>query len=122
METRWIKPPFSARQGDVLLVDAAYRGDMPADAKPVPLENGRVVLMHGELTGHAHAVEKKKVALFDAGAERFIQIVENGAPLKHEEHDTIALDRSALVNPETGRLQQAFQCEDYGDEVRRVAD
>lgn len=114
--------PYSVRQGDVLLVDCAYRGDMPKGATPMPLEKGRVVLMHGELTGHAHAVERGKVALFDAGAERFVQIIENRAALKHEEHDAIALDSAALVNPQTGRLQQAFQVEDFGEEVRRVAD
>jgi hypothetical protein len=67
-------------------------------------------------------LEPQKVALYDFGAERYVQIIENLAPLKHEEHATIPLDRAALVNPIDGKLQQAFQVEDFGKEVRRVAD
>lgn len=114
--------PFCVRQGDVLLVDAAYRGGMPADAKPVIPESRGVVLMHGEVTGHAHVLERKAVNYFDAGAERFVQIVKNLTPIRHEEHGDIPLDRAALVNPDDGTLQQAFQVEDFGEEVRRVAD
>ena len=120
MKTKHI--PYSVRQGDVLLVDASYRGGMPADAKPINVEVRGVVLMHGEVTGHAHVLEKKKVNYFDAAAERFVQIIENLAPLQHEEHDAIVLDRAALVNPADGRLQQAFQAEEKRAEIRRVAD
>lgn len=108
--------PYCVRQGDVLLVAASYRGGMPADAKPVKTQGNLVVLAHGEVTGHAHAiVEQKKVTYFDAGAERFLQITEKTA-LTHEEHGAI------MLNPENGHLQQAFQVEDFGEEVRRVAD
>lgn len=116
------KIPYCVRQGDVLLVDAAYRGALPTDLVPVKPDGNRIVLMHGEVTGHAHVLEKGAVGYFDANAERFVQIVTNLAPLKHEEHDQIHLDRRALVNPSDGRLQQAFQVEDFGEEVRRVAD
>lgn len=117
------------RQGDVLLVDASYRGGMPKDAKPVSAEDRGIVLAHGEATGHAHVIERDTAEYFDAGAERFLRIVENLTPLRHTkqggekaEHDQIALDRAALVNPDEGVLQQAFQVEDFGAEVRRVAD
>ena len=113
--------PYSVRQGDVLLVDADYRGGMPIDAKPLKADGRGVVLMRGEVTGHAHVLPEEKVQYFDAAAERFVQIIENLAPLEHEEHHAIPLDRAALVNPD-GRLQQAFQVEDFGEEVRRVED
>ena len=117
-----IKPPYSIRQGDVLLVDAAYRGGMPDGSVRLDPESRGVVLMHGEVTGHAHVLDKEKVAYFDVAAERYVQIIENLAPLTHEEHGSTPLDRAALVSPEDGRLQQAFQVEDFGAEVRRVAD
>ena len=105
--------PYCVRHGDVLLVDAAYRGGMPATATEEQTK-GRVILAHGEVTGHAHAIEDcTKVRVFDAAAERFLQISEKVA-LSHEEHSTIMLNK--------GRLQQAFQVEDFGEEVRRVAD
>lgn len=39
------------RQGDVALERIQQ---FPANLQPVPLEEGRVVLAHGEVTGHAH--------------------------------------------------------------------
>ena len=113
--------PYSLRQGDVLLVDATYRGSKIAEGgKAVPLEGGRVVLMHGENTGHAHAIErpKSKARYFDAGAERFLQAVES-LSVTHEEHSALFL---SPTDPAGGKYHQAFQVEDFGDEVRRVAD
>ena len=111
---------FSVRQGDVLLVDADYRGNK--DGTIVSATERGNVLAHGEVTGHAHVIERDKAAIFDVAGERFVQIIENLAPLKHEEHGEIPLDRLALVNPASGRLQQAFQVEEQGEEVRRVQD
>lgn len=108
--------PFCVRQGDVLIVDAAYRGKA-VEGKLVKPEAGRVVLQHGEVTGHAHVVEAPaKVAkprLYDAQAERYLQVVSE-ATIRHEEHSPIVLHE--------GRFQQAFQVEEQGDEVRQVAD
>jgi len=111
--------PYSVRQGDVLLVAASYRGGIPVKAKEIKPERGRLILAHGEVTGHAHAVAVKPkapaVKYFDDAAERFIAIAETAA-LTHEEHGAI------LLNPENGHLQQAFQVEDFGEEIRRVVD
>jgi hypothetical protein len=111
---------FSVRQGDVLLVDADYRGVKDGELVQ-PTERGNV-LAHGEVTGHAHVIERQKAAIYDVAGERFVQIIENLAPLIHEEHGHIPLDRAALVNPVSGRLQQAFQVEEQGEEIRRVQD
>lgn len=107
------------RQGDVLIVLTAVAA-LPAGAVEVKPEAGRVVLAHGEVTGHAHAINlptKKNVAppvkYFDAGAERFLQVAEK-VSLTHEEHGAIVLEK--------GTYRQAFQVEDFGEEVRRVAD
>lgn len=112
------KVPYSLRQGDVLLVAASYRGEK--DGKLVQLENGRAVLMHGELTGHAHAVEqpKGKVNYFSADAERYLQAL-NDVQVTHEEHSALFLSPSDEAG---GKYQQAFQVEDFGEEVRRVVD
>ena len=48
------------RQGDVLIVPIkAFRRNWP-----VGREAGRVVLAHGEVTGHAHAIKDQNAALF----------------------------------------------------------
>jgi|SRR6267142_2124246 len=96
------------RQGDVCLIKVTQ---LPADAKSI---DGDVVLAFCEVTGHAHRIkEKEKVRYFDAGAERFLQVMEKTA-LLHEEHSAVILDK--------GIYKQAFQVEDVGAEVRRVAD
>lgn len=97
------------RQGDVLLIEVQ---SIPKRAKDITPKD-RIVLAYGEVTGHAHAVypevmEKPlsvmdkvmgkepvkeaglKAKLWDAGAERFLQVVEKTA-LKHEEHSAIEL-------------------------------
>lgn len=78
------------RQGDVLLV--ATTEEIPATAKRVERDNGRVVLAYGEVTGHSHAIADKGAVLFDAGAAgRFLRAPRGGATLYHEEHSRIEL-------------------------------
>jgi len=109
------KVPYCVRQGDVLLVDAAYRGSVPKEAKRIN-EHGDAILAHGEVTGHAHRIKADvPVDYFDAQAERYLTAVCE-APLTHEEHGTIP------ILPRKNGYQQAFQVEDFGVEVRRVQD
>ena len=100
------------RQGDVLLQSVKV---IPAGATEI---EGDVILAYGEVTGHAHAIklpdtERHKVRYWNAGAERFLQVMETVA-LTHEEHSEIVLDK--------GIYRQGFQVEDFGEEVRRVQD
>lgn len=75
------------RQGDVLLLPCS---EIPAGAGAEAPEHGRVVLAHGETTGHAHAMAADRVCYFrddGAGAGGYLR-VEGSAPvaLTHEEH------------------------------------
>ncbi len=86
------------RQGDVLLVRVKT---LPQHVKDVT-EHDRIVLAYGEVTGHAHAVYPEvidkerppelKAKLWDAGAERYLQVLEKTA-LRHEEHTAVPLDK-----------------------------
>src|SRR5574341_549052 len=80
------------RQGDVLLIkrDRLSEGQLI----PIPVDgSGRIVLAYGEVTGHAHAIaDTAKARLWDAGAERFLQVLEKTA-LVHEEHAPIQLEK-----------------------------
>lgn len=99
------------RQGDVLLVKV----DSLPKATPANLEKNDIILAHGEVTGHKHQIAKpeQKAKLWNAGAERFLQVMETVA-LTHEEHSTIT------INP--GVYRVAIQVEYQPDELRRVAD
>lgn len=86
-----MKKPLMFRQGDVLLrrIDK-----IPEGLHTVPRENGRVVLAHGEVTGHAHAIDSSEVAFLAADVaelERAFLLVEEEVAVVHEEHDTITL-------------------------------
>jgi len=81
------------RQGDVLLV---YRGK--TDTNPLVVQLGQaVVLAFGETTGHRHQLRRKTsgitspdIPVFDASAERYIQLLDQGE-LSHEEHSIVLL-------------------------------
>ena len=80
---------FMVRQGDVLVVAVT---STPKGVTPVDRENGRAVLAHGELTGHAHAIADKGATLFcDPKFNAMFLAVGGNAPvaLNHDEHDTI---------------------------------
>lgn len=80
------------RQGDVMVraIDS-----LPTTATPV--ENTvRIVLAHGEVTGHAHAIPVDEAREFshadaDGVVRRFLEVFQRGAKLKHEEHAPIPL-------------------------------
>lgn len=74
------------RQGDVLLVEAAKPS---GKGKAIKAEQGRKVLAHGEVTGHAHALPKETAVVEFEGVVWVLPEV--AAPLTHEEHDTVTL-------------------------------
>jgi len=78
------------RQGDVLIVEASQ---IPVKVEPVVEENGRVVLAHGEATGHHHSYGcNVNVKLFreDGGGSGLYMQATAPAALEHQEHDAIA--------------------------------
>lgn len=101
------------RQGDVMLVPEP---EVPDGAKGVPLEQGRVILAHGEATGHHHSFAGDGgVHLLEApDGERYLA-VDRPAGLEHQEHDTIP------VEPGTYRVIRQREYDD-AEEFRRVAD
>ena len=105
------------RQGDVLLTLVAK---LPEGAKDIT-PHERIVLAFGEATGHAHAVAeprtkdqpKGRARLWDAGAERYLQVLEKTA-LRHEEHAPVPLA--------PGIYRVTTQREYSPEEIRRVSD
>lgn len=102
------------RQGDVLIVPVK---SMPKALEPVDRENGRVILAHGEATGHAHAIRDKRATLFrDPKLEAiFMQVSGNDAvALEHDEHSTIHIP--------PGNYEVLRQREYSPQEIKNVAD
>jgi hypothetical protein len=82
------------RQGDVLLVPV---DEAPPRCTPVLREAGRLVLAHGEVTGHAHVITDPAAELVsrEQAEELFLLVYGDDAVLEHEEHDPIAIPPGA---------------------------
>ena len=99
------------RQGDVLLIRDESN---PKPGKKISREGGRVILAHGELTGHAHAIKAKGAELFEFDdLDRLLKVVKPVA-LEHEEHDTVRLP--------PGNYRIRIQKEYSPEALRNVAD
>lgn len=119
------------RQGDVQLQPVA---SLPNGCKELPPEGNRIVLAHGEVTGHAHAIydhisasgaadeiadaaiarAKSKARLWAApDGSRYLEVTET-VTLRHEEHTAHTLSPGIYHLP--------TQVEYTPAELRRVAD
>lgn len=103
------------RQGDVLVRRIET---LPKNIKPAEAENGRLVLAHGEATGHHHSFAlSDRVALFredGSGGGLFLSITGAPVPLEHQEH-------TALVLP-PGNYECRRQREYHPETIRNVQD
>ena len=77
------------------------------------------MLAHGEVTGHAHAIDVAEAEEFTmaeaAGAvRRFLKVFATGGTVRHEEHAAIPLP--------AGVYEIVQQREYSPEEIRRVAD
>jgi hypothetical protein len=110
--------PLQIRQGDIFIERVSK---LPKKEAPVPLENGKVVLAHGEVTGHSHTIEspqlatmwKVKQAFSALGPDYALKLKEDTAVV-HQEHGRIALPKGCYIV----RRQREYAPES----IRRAAD
>lgn len=81
------------RQGDVLLRRTDH---VPEGVRTVPRDaQGRIVLAHGEKTGHAHVIDvvaaAETILLETETGERYLTVDDGPVDLVHEEHATISV-------------------------------
>lgn len=112
-----IKKQF--RQGDVLVEQVAK---ITQPIKSIPRENGRLILAHGEVTFHAHAIceaadlstPTQQTAQAAPIQVSELEIKAALAMLVHDEHGTIQLER--------GSYRVTRQREYHPAAIRNVAD
>lgn len=120
----------SARQGDVLLVkiDALPAGLIETKRDKI----GRIVLAHGEKSGHGHAIREKSVtSLRMAGTEPdptgvsggvdFIEVGGSGATLNHEYESGQMAEHHPITLP-PGFYKVVLQQEYSPAGIQRAAD
>lgn len=101
-----------ARQGDVLLIKV--------DSIPGNLnQTKKNILALGEVTGHYHSAPSAGVLGFadpddKDGLAEFLDVAVEEAPVTHQEHGTITLDK--------GKYRSVIQSEYSPEAIRRVAD
>jgi hypothetical protein len=98
------------RQGDVLLRQISQ---LPPDAKRIPA-NGRIILAHGEATGHHHSILSQEAAEYTTGGGGRVVDVKAPTDLVHQEH-------TALPVP-VGQFAIERQREYTPAAIRNVAD
>jgi hypothetical protein len=105
------------RQGDVLIERVQ---NIKTETGKSAKDNGRVILAHGEVTGHAHEVMDEKADIFhpatpdDQGMTRLVLKLGRDAQLKHQEHAPIPLVK--------GTYRVTRQREYSPEAIRNVAD
>lgn len=125
MKKQPVKKATQFRQGDVLI----ERIENLIPGKPIEPENGRVILAHGEVTGHAHEIAHPQFATLHEvsealrllgdldGADKMTNaglVLTKDATLVHQEHATINLPAGNFIV----RRQREYSPE----EIRNVAD
>jgi hypothetical protein len=97
------------RQGDVLIEKVST---LPEDCKPV---KGRVILAHGEATGHAHEIDMTVSMAFqrDNGETVAVKVLKP-SEVRHQEHAPIPVKR--------GTYRITPQREYSPEAIRNVAD
>ncbi len=118
--------PTQYRQGDVLIERVA---SLPKTTGYLPSEDGRVILAHGEMTGHCHQIEEPKLAslhevrdalralgdLDDVGTMSRLGLhVAGDTAVVHDEHSPIPLEKGSYLV----RRQREYS----PTEIRNVAD
>lgn len=99
------------QHGDVLIIEVE---SIPATARKQK-RKGDLILMEGELTGHAHRVKESKVDSYIDDAMLYIEAL-LPCEVTHEEHNTIALP------PGKYRIAQVREYDHLEEAERFVAD
>lgn len=100
---------MQVRHGDVLIDQV----DTDVDGQAIPREGGKIILAHGEVTGHAHAIAQRAVRFVEVESERYLSST-NPFVVRHEEHAPIKLP--------AGTFKVVRQREYSPEAIRNVAD
>lgn len=106
-DARWYQ------QGDVIIEPVA---DLPAEAKKVEAKPRGYVLAEGEVTGHAHVIDR--VADIEFVEKDGMFFIKNKKPVtvRHEEHKPVTVPAG------TWRVRGVREFDHFAEEARRVID
>ncbi len=99
------------QHGDVNLQRVA---SVPKGAKKVGRENGRYVLMHGEISGHAHTIEDE-IELFEKDGVLYMRNASD-VEVTHEEHKPLEIPAG------TWEVTPTHEYDHFEEAARKVVD
>lgn len=103
---------FQARQGDIFFETVE---SVPASAKKQPRQKDRIILAHGEVTGHHHSIDSDPADWWkEDNGDQFVT-VKTEVPVKHQEHGPVVLPSKKTIRV---RRQREYSPE----AIRNVAD
>ena len=119
--------PDIVRQGDVTLVRVGKAGARMKEAKRG--KDGKLIVEHGEMTGHGHRIADKNAIGFRAETAEmagragldFVQVGGSGATLKHEYADGRHAEHEPVFLLEGG-WERAVQVDEDDEGAREVVD
>ena len=94
---------MNARQGDLVLteVELTRLRDLQDPYRAMQDADGRVVLLRGEQTGHAHVSRGAELVRDLPNPDLALLVTgPNGAVVEHEDHDPIALPANSVFTVE----------------------
>ena len=100
------------QQGDVLIEPF----DIPKDAKKVEAKPRGFVLAEGEVTGHAHVIDRVADIEFVEKDGLFYIKNKKAVTVRHEEHKPITIPAG------TWRVRGVKEYDHFAEEARRVID
>lgn len=107
------------QHGDLLIKsinDPLFKEKASGATRRQPVD-GKLTLLEGELTGHAHVIEAVRgVEVIEIGSITFVVVPEGGATVSHEEH------LPQLLPEGTYQLDQVQEFDPMKQVVRRVWD
>lgn len=100
------------QQGDVIMEPAG----IPEGAKAVAARERGFVLAEGEMTGHAHVIDRVADIEFMEKDGLFYIVNKKPVTVRHEEHKPLTLPAG------TWRVRGVREYDHFAEEARRVAD
>ena len=76
------------QHGDVLLQQVKK---LPQGCSDVGRENGRLIVMRGEATGHNHAIVEAGCRLVELKGELYLEVTAEQVTITHEEHKALEI-------------------------------
>ena len=96
------------QQGDCLIFGI--------DVVPEGEKLNHLVLMEGEMTGHAHRISQGLAELFESGSTKYLKVLSDEAVLTHEEHGPITIPKG------TYKIGRVREFDHFSEEARAVQD